>query len=125
MQCHTGLNVQNRLLLPQINQRPFLTLRPSRHSQSSRRHVREAPKGFLDTLFGDEASSDLHPDGPIFQPIDVESDGGLGGTSDGLFGPLVHAIPDLLYYMVWRFALDIYQIHNARAGCAADRLLPV
>ena len=45
------------------------------------------PHGFLDSLFGGEPS--LHQDGPELVPLDVAEGGGLGGTSEGLFGPLV------------------------------------
>jgi hypothetical protein len=51
------------------------------------RHRRrlEPVHGILDRFFG---SSGTH-DGPELVAIDPDSDGGLGGISDGLFGPLV------------------------------------
>lgn len=39
---------------------------------------------------GDDVSEDL---GPVLVPLDPDSEGGLGGTSDDVFGPLVRARP--------------------------------
>ena len=92
MQCLTGCN--NKLLsqLPRCHRQSLSTLKPCRQQlHGSRYRVCQVPKGLLDNLFGNRASSELHPDGPVFAPIDTESDGGLGGTSEGLFGPLVHS----------------------------------
>jgi hypothetical protein len=46
------------------------------------------PRGLLDSIFAGEGEDQQH-DGPTFAEIDQESDGGLGGTSDEVFGPLV------------------------------------
>ena len=92
MQYQTGHNQKILLQLPRDHRQPFSTLKPCRQQlRGSRHRVCQAPKGLLDNLFGNQASSELHPDGPVFAAIDTESDSGLGGTSEGLFGPLVHS----------------------------------
>ena len=92
MQCQTGYNNQLLPQLPRSHRQSLSTFKPCRlQLHGSRHRVCQVPKGLLDSLFGNQASSELHPDGPVFAPIDTESDGGLGGTSEGLFGPLVHS----------------------------------
>lgn len=57
------------------------------HTCEHRRPV--APvHGILDRLFGNSSTHD----GPELVAIDPDSDGGLGGTRDGLFGPLVRLL---------------------------------
>ena len=65
---------------------PILRHAIPRHLHSCSHRQPLAPvHGILERLFG---SSSTH-DGPELVAIDPDSDGGLGGTSDGLFGPLV------------------------------------
>ncbi|CAL8466395.1 g5931 [Coccomyxa elongata] len=42
-------------------------------------------------------------EGPIFEPIDPDSDGGLGGTSEELFGPLAVLLVGFAQYEVDQF----------------------
>lgn len=46
-------------------------------------------RGIFDAFLGKGKADDQEWEGPIFEPIDPDSDGGLGGTSEELFGPLV------------------------------------
>ncbi|CAK0783974.1 hypothetical protein CVIRNUC_007177 [Coccomyxa viridis] len=103
MQCQTRLNMQISLLLPTLHHSPFTALKPCRHPSISRQSLCKPPRGFLDSLFGRQSSSDLHPDGPLFAPIDTASEGGLGGTSDNLFGPLAVLLIGFSQYEVDAF----------------------
>jgi hypothetical protein len=48
----------------------------------------QAPRGIFDAFQG-KNNAEEEWEGPTFEAIDPESDGGLGGTSEELFGPLV------------------------------------
>jgi hypothetical protein len=90
MQCQTAYTNKVSPQLPIFHRQLLSTLHVRRQLLlGSRQRVCQAPRGLLDNLFGNQGSSELHPDRPVFAPIDTESDGGLGGTSEGLFGPLV------------------------------------
>ena len=59
----------------------------------ARRPDARAHASFFGKLFGGSA----HKDGPQLVPINPDEDGGVGGTSDTLFGPLVRARLRLTY----------------------------
>lgn len=72
-------------------------------------------------------TADSHEDeGPVFAPLDQDDVGGLGGTSEDLFGPLVR-----LWFVgacktadVLQIRLVIKKIGSRRfAGCAASWVL--
>ncbi len=79
----TSSPVQNRLKLCQ----GLLTRRPI--AAYNRRCI-VVTKGIFDAFLGRKNAQE--EEGPTFEAIDPESDGGLGGTSEDLFGPLVTEI---------------------------------
>ena len=113
------LNSYNSLLLPTVHHSPFQAIRPCRHPGPSRQPLCKPPRGLLDSLFGKQSSSDLHPDGPLFAPIDTASEGGLGGTSDSLFGPLVPYSAMALPRLSWQGA----HMQDLEALCFAQAVL--
>ena len=63
----------------------FLTRIPQSKTRGRCTHT---PRGIFDAFLGKKPAEEEW-EGPTFEAIDPESDGGLGGTSEELFGPLV------------------------------------
>lgn len=61
----------------------------AKKSHPSKQNGRHIPRGIFDAFLGKGSTDDQEWEGPFFEPIDPDSDGGLGGTSEELFGPLV------------------------------------
>ncbi|BDA51235.1 hypothetical protein COCOBI_18-1120 [Coccomyxa sp. Obi] len=64
---------------------------------------RHIPRGIFDAFLGKGSTDDQEWEGPIFEPIDPDSDGGLGGTSEELFGPLAVLLVGYAQYEVDQF----------------------
>ena len=60
---------------------------------ASKGRSRHISRGIFNAFLGKGTADDQDWEGPIFEPIDPDSDGGLGGTSEELFGPLVISEP--------------------------------
>lgn len=65
----------------------------AKRPHSLKERCRHISRGIFDAFLGKGSVDDQDWEGPIFEPIDPDSDGGLGGTSEELFGPLVITKP--------------------------------
>lgn len=70
-----------------------------KHLSMTRRKPCPPSRSIFDAILG-RGNAEKEREVPLLVAIDPESDGGLGGTSEDLFGPLVIPVCSALAYMV-------------------------